>query len=321
MPNFIRKLFISLKHENFRLFFGGQSISLIGTWVQQTALSWLIYDITGSKLLLGLVAALGSLPMLLLSAFGGAIADKYPKRKILIFTQTSAMINAFILAFLVFFNLIQVWHIMIIAAISGIILSVDMPVRQAFYIDIVGKDDLMNAIALNSSIVNLARIVGPAIAGIIMLKCGVAWRFILNALSFIAVLYALFKLKLLSTGIKKKTESILEYTISGFTYVKNNKQIFNLMILMLVMGIFGSSCSILMPAIAKDIFSLGEKGYSLLLSANGAGALLGALSVAYAGNTQKKENMLMLVSIWSVYPLFYLHFAKFSGLGLFFLCV
>ena len=252
---------------------------------------------TGSKLLLGLIAALGSLPMLFLSIFGGIIADSYPKKKILIITQSFAMLIAFSLSFLIFFHIIKIWHIFVTAILGGAVFAVDMPVRQSFFNDIVEKDDLMNAVALNSSIVNAARILGPALAGIIMVKFGIFWCFILNGLSFLAVLTALFKINIIKKQIKKRTESILKYIASAFSYVMTNKLISNLMLMMAVIGIFGWSYSLLAPAIAKDIFMQGEKGYAMLVSVNGAGALLGALFVAYLGNIKNKKNFVD----WGIY--------------------
>ncbi|EKE02979.1 MAG: hypothetical protein ACD_20C00298G0003 [uncultured bacterium] len=289
--NFIYKTFASLKHENFKQFFIGQSISLIGSWMQITALSWLIYDMTGSRLLLGLVSALSALPMLFLSVLGGVFADKYSKKKLLIATQVSSMVLSFVLAILVIFNLVEIWHIITLAAISGIIFAIDLPVRQSFYIDIVGKKDLMNAIALNSSMVNLARIFGPALAGIIMVKFGIVWCFILNTFSYLAVLQALYKIKLPEIQIKRSIESTREYIATGFRYVKNNRLIFDLMILMVVVGIFGWSYSILFPVMAKDIFHVGEKGYAALVSAGGIGALSGALLIAYLGDSSQKRGL------------------------------
>ena len=324
--NILRKTFASLRHENFRLFFTGQSISLIGSWMQITALSWLIYDMTGSKLLLGLIGALSALPMVFLSLLGGIFADRYPRRKILLATQTLSMIFAFAMAILVGMGSIQIWHIIVLATLSGIVFAIDLPVRQTFYIDIAGKEDLMNAIALNSSMVNFARILGPAFAGIIMAKFGTAWCFALNALSFLAVLYALNKLDLPDIEIKKKAVSIAEDITSGFKYVRNNRLILDLMILMFVVGVFGWSYGILFPAIAKDIFHLGEKGYAALLSANGVGALIGALFIAYLGNSPKKRSFvnwgvglfsisLIILAFCKVY-LLCLIFTALAGIGM-----
>lgn len=258
--------------------------------MQQTALSWLIYDLTGSKFLLGFIAALGSLPMLFLSIMGGVIADRYPKKRVLMLVQSMAMIFAFILAGLVMFKIVQIWHIFVLAVLSGIVFAIDMPVRQSFFIDIVEKKDLMNAVALNSSIVNGARILGPAMAGIIMVNLGISFCFILNGLSFIAVLYALFRITAKENIPQENVESVIDYTINGFKYVQNNKLIRDLMLLMIVVGIFGWSYSILFPAIAKDFFSKGEQGYALMVSANGLGSLIGALIIAYLGNSPKKRQ-------------------------------
>lgn len=287
-----QKMFASLKHKNFRLFFTGQTISLIGTWVHQTALSWLIYDMTDSKFMLGLISALGSLPMFFFAIFGGVIADRLPKKRTLIATQSVSMVLVGVLAALVLLNVYKIWHIILISVLLGINFAVDMPVRQAFLIDITGKEDLMNGIALNSSLVNLARVLGPAIAGIIMVKYGVSWCFVINSLSFLAVIIALCYLKIPEIKIKERTESIVQYTISGFRYVKQNKVILESMIIMALMGIFGWSYALLIPALAKDIFSKGEQGYALLVSANGIGALAGALFIAYIGNSPNKRRIM-----------------------------
>ena len=225
----ITKTFSSLKNPKLRLFFAGQSISLIGTWIQQTALSWLIYEMTGSRFLLGLIAALGAFPMLCISVFGGAIADRYKKRKILMITQTTSMCLAFTLALLLIFNKIQIWHIYYSTLFSGIVFAIDMPVRQTFFADLVERKDLNNAIALSSSMVNASRMIGPALAGIIMVKLGTPACFIINALSFLAVIYALNILNVDEIKVKKEPVSILESVKSGFSYVKQNKLILNLL--------------------------------------------------------------------------------------------
>lgn len=319
--NFIDKTFSSLKHENFRFFFIGQSISLIGTWLQQTALSWFIYDMTDSKFLLGLIASLAALPILFLSLAGGIIADRFPRRTTLIITQTLTMLLTLVLAALVGFNVIKIWHIILIATLNGIIFAIDMPVRQAFMIDMAGKKDLMNAIALNSSIFNLARIIGPALAGIVLVKFGTAWCFLLNGLSFLAVIWALLKQNLPNIEIKSKKESISEYTAIGLKYVRENKEILDLMILLIVIGIFGWSYAILFPAIAKDIYHLGEKGYASLVSANGIGALLGALFVAYMGNSNRKREFVNKGIYFSGLMILLLAFCKIFWLGLVLICL
>ena len=182
-----RQTFAALKHRNFRLFFFGQLVSLTGTWMQNTAQSWLVYQLTGSKLLLGIVAAVGSAPMLLFSMWGGSVADRHPKRTVLLWTQSGMMVLAFVFAALVWSGLVQPWHILVLAALGGVAMAFDMPARQAFMVEMTSREDLMNAVSLNSSIVNGARVVGPAVAGILMAQAGLAACFFLNGLSFLAV--------------------------------------------------------------------------------------------------------------------------------------
>src|SRR3954447_19123376 len=184
----LRDTFRALRHRNYRLFFYGQLVSLIGTWMQQTALSWLVYQITGSKFLLGVVAAVGSAPMMLFLLWGGAIADRYPKRQIIICTQVAQMFPAFFLAIMAYLGFVSTWLIVLVAAISGVAMAFDMPARQAFTVEMTSREDLLNAISLNSSIVNGARVVGPSVAGLMIGAVGVAMCFFLTALSFIAVI-------------------------------------------------------------------------------------------------------------------------------------
>src|SRR2546425_2931743 len=182
------RAFLALRHRNFRLFWFGQLISLIGTWMQSIGQAWLVLELTHNALLLGLVGALQFLPVLLFTLFGGVLADRWPKRTVLLFTQSSAMIEAMILWILVATGMVQIWHILVLAALLGMTNSLDMPTRQAFVVEMVGREDLPNAIALNSSLFNMARIIGPAIGGLIIATLGVAPLFLLNGMSFIAVL-------------------------------------------------------------------------------------------------------------------------------------
>src|SRR5437763_5365160 len=192
----LQQTFASLRHRNFRLFFAGQLISLIGTWMQNTAQGWLVYELTGSKLLLGVVAAVGSAPMMLFSVWGGSVADRYPKRQIVLWTQTAMMLCAFIFAALVASKLIRPWHILVLAGLGGLALAFDMPARQAFMVEMTSREDLINAVSLNSSIVNGARVVGPAVAGLLMAHVGIAVCFFLNGLSFVAVIAGLLLMRL-----------------------------------------------------------------------------------------------------------------------------
>ena len=292
-----RDTFAALKHRNFRLFFVGQLVSLIGSWMQNTAQGWLVYQLTGSKVLLGTVAAVGSLPMLFLSVWGGSVADRHPKRTVILFTQTGMMLTAFVFAALVGSGRIQPWHILVLAATGGVAMAFDMPARQAFTVEMTSREDLMNAVSLNSSIVNGARVVGPAVAGFLMAHVGMTWCFLLNGLSFIAVLAGLLMMRLPRFVPPAEPASTGRHVLEGFAYVAGHRRLRILLLLFAVVGIFGWSYSVLLPAYATDILHLGERGYGALLSANGLGALLGALTVATYGN-RVRPRIMILGGLW-----------------------
>jgi MFS family permease len=275
--------FASLKHRNFRLFFFGQLVSLIGTWMQNTAQSWLIYDLTKSKWLLGVAAAVATGPMLFLSTWGGSVADRRPKRSILLVTQSAMMVLAFALAALVWSGWVRPWHILLLAAGSGVAMAFDMPARQAFIVEMSSREDLMNALSLNSSIVNGARVVGPAVAGLLLAKTGAAPCFFLNGLSFLAVLAGLLMMRLPEFVPPQKPASTWQHAVEGFAYVAKHRRVRTLLLLFTVVGIFGWSYSVLMPAFAADVLHVGKQQFGALLSANGIGALCGALFVATFG--------------------------------------
>jgi len=309
-----RHTFSALKHPNFRLFFIGQLVSLIGTWMQTTAQGWLVYELTGSKALLGTVAAAGSLPLLLLSPWGGSVADRHPKRTLVCLTQTAMMVLAFALAGLVWSGLIQPWHIVVLSALGGVAMAFDLPARQSFMVEITSHKDLMNAVALNSSMVNGARVVGPAVAGFLMARAGMAMCFFLNGLSFIAVIAGLLVMRLPRHEAPAKPASTKLHLLEGFKYVAGHQRVRRLMILFGIVGIFGWSYAILLPAYARDILHLNEGGYSTLLCANGLGALLGALTVATFGSRMQTRHlifgglwlfcaMLIMLAVVCWYPL------------------
>jgi MFS family permease len=292
-----RDTFAALKHRNFRLFFMGQLVSLIGTWMQTTAQGWLVYQLTGSKVLLGTVAATGTLPMLLLSLWGGSLADRYSKRTIVIYTQTGMMLTAFVFAALVGSGHIQPWHILVLAALGGVAMAFDMPARQSFMVEMTSREDLMNAISLNSSMVNGARVVGPAVAGFLMASVGIAWCFILNGVSFIAVIAGLLLMRLPSFVPPAEPHSTGRHIYEGFKYVAGHRRVRILLLLFSVVGIFGWSYAVLLPAYATDLLHVGERGYGLLLSANGFGALAGALTVATWGS-RVRPRLMILGGLW-----------------------
>ena len=279
-----RQTFAALHHRNFRLFFVGQLVSLIGTWMQNTAQSWLVYQLTQSKLLLGIAAAVASAPMLIFSTWGGSIADRHPKQKILLFTQGGMMALAFVLAGLVWSGQVRTWHIFVLAALGGLAMAFDMPARQAFMVEMTSREDLMNAVSLNSSIVNGARVVGPAVAGFLMAQTGLAACFLFNGLSFIAVIASLLLMRLPEFIAPAKPESTWQHALEGFTYVMRHRRVRTLLVLFAIVGVFGWSYSVLMPPFASELLGVGERQYGALLSANGIGALLGALAVAGLGH-------------------------------------
>src|SRR5579871_2506404 len=218
----------SLRHRNFRLFFGGQLISLIGTWMQNIAQAWLVYRLTGSSLLLGTVGFASQIPVFVLAPLGGTVADRYNRHRIVIGTQTASMVLAFILAALTLSRVVQVWHIMVLAALLGVVNAFDIPARQAFIVEMVGKDDLMNAIALNSSMFNGARIIGPAIAGVLVATIGEGWCFFANGVSYIAVIVGLLLMQV--AQVRRVLESSpLEHIIEGFRFVQRTMPIRDLL--------------------------------------------------------------------------------------------
>src|SRR5579862_6001804 len=292
-----QQTFAALRHRNFRLFFAGQLVSLTGTWMQNTAQGWLVYQLTGSKLLLGVVAAVGSTPMMLFSILGGSVADRHSKRRIVLWTQTAMMLFAFVFAALVWSGRIRAWHIMVLAALGGCALAFDMPARQAFMVEMTSREDLINAISLNSSLVNGARVIGPSLAGLLMARVGIATCFLLNGLSFMAVIAGLFLMRLPHFIAPRSPSSAWAHAAEGFQYVWRQRRMRILLMLFAVVGVFGWSYSVLMPAFARDVLHVGQGRYGMLLSANGIGALLGALTVASVG-MHVNRRVLVLGGLW-----------------------
>ena len=280
----VRKTFSALKHRNFRLFFSGQLISFTGTWMTTTAQGWLVYQLTGSKALLGLVAAAASAPMLFFATWGGWVADRYPKRSVIVATQTCSMILSLTMAALVWSKLIQPWHIIALSILGGITMAFDMPARQSFVIEMTSREDLMNAISLNSSAFNCARIVGPSIAGFLMAQVGIATCFLLDGLSFIAVIAGLLMMRLPKRTPIQSEASAIGQALEGFRYVWTHRRVLTILSLFTIVGIFGWSYSVLLPAFAHDVLHLGANGYGLLMAGSGVGALAAALTVASAGH-------------------------------------
>ncbi|MCB2294797.1 MFS transporter [Clostridium algoriphilum] len=295
---FISNNFHALTHKNYRYFWMGQCVSLIGTWTQNIGQSWLVLSLTGSPFLLGLVGAMQFLPVTFFSLFAGVLTDKFPKKKILIFTQSVSMILAFILSALVFTNTLKYEHLIALALCLGFCNTLDMPTRQAFNVEIVGKDDLMNAIALNSATFNLARIIGPAIGAMLMGYLGAGWCFLLNGFSFMAVIYGLVHIEAINY-VRKKTSEIgmLKEIIAGLKYIKTNSILLETLILVSIMGIFVFNYNVLIPVFTKNVLHMQEKTYGVLLSALGAGSLIGAILMSLKSKNGPNKILMIGSSI------------------------
>jgi MFS family permease len=276
----LRETFSALGVRNYRLFFVGQGISLVGTWVRRTAMGWLVYELTGSTAKLGLVMGLALLPMFVLSPWAGSIADRVDKRRMIILTQVLATATSSAIAALIFLHSIQVWHLMVLSILSGIAFAFEVPSRQSFIVEMVGRDKLMNAIALNSGLVNLARVLGPATAGLLMGWVGMGACFVVDALSYVVVIVTLFMLRLPDFEKKDHAQSHWEALIEGAREVRKNRTVRVMLTLLTTVAVFGWSFETLMPAIARDFMKLRVAEYGVLMSQLGIGATLGALYVA-----------------------------------------
>lgn len=273
-------MFRALRHRNFQLFFGGQLVSLIGTWMQTMALSWLVYRMTHSAALLGSVAFATQIPVLFLGPVAGIVADRHRRHRIVIATQTAMMIQAFIMAALTLARVINVTEIVVLALLLGMCNAYDIPARQSFLVEMVGQEDLINAIALNSSMFNGARIVGPAIAGILVAWLGEGMCFLLNAVSFLAVIGSLLLMKINNPKPNLQGAGKLEQLKEGLKYAYHNTAMRSLLVMLGVISLVGMSYTVLMPIFADSVLHRGAQGLGWLMTAAGFGALLAALWLA-----------------------------------------
>jgi MFS family permease len=273
-------MFRALRHRNYRLFFSGQIISLVGTWMQNIAQSWLVYRLTGSSLLLGLVGFAGQIPVFLLSPVGGVFADRHSRHRIVIATQVSAMLLAFVLSALTLLEHIQVWQILVLAALLGVVNAFDIPARQAFIVEMVNGEDLINAIALNSAMFNGARILGPAIAGVTVVAIGEGWCFFANGASYIAVIVGLLLMVVTPRPRDRRVASGLESIIEGFRFVAHTGPVRALLLLLGLVSLTGMPYAVLMPIFADRILHGGARGLGLLMGSTGVGALAATLALA-----------------------------------------
>lgn len=318
--HFLNERFHALTHKDFRYFWIGQCVSLVGTWMQNIGQSWLVLTLTGSPFLLGLVGTVQFLPVTFFSLFAGVVIDKFPKRNILLVTQSVSMALAFILAALVFTGHVRYGYIVALALILGFTNNFDMPTRQAFTIEIVGKEDLMNAIALNSTTFNLARIVGPAIGASMMALFGAGWCFLLNGLSFIAVICGLLHIKAKPyVRVKKEGAGVLKEIKDGIAYIARDKVLSEIILLLIVISTLAYNFNVLIPSFTKNVLHMQEKTYGILMSCVGFGSLAAALSVSMRSKGGPKLGRIMLASVASAISLILTgltHNAYFTGLAL-----
>lgn len=314
--------FSALSSSDFRLFWFGQLISLSGTWMQSVAQAWLVYSLTKSPFYLGLVAAAGSLPILLFTPLGGIAADRLRKRNVLLLTQALSMIPAIFLGLLTSMKFIAVWQVALLASFLGTVNAFDIPARQAFIIEIVGKEYLTNAIALNSAAFNGARMIGPVIAGIAIAYLGLPACFFLNALSFLAVIVALSKMKM-KGYIKASSKGFVRDFIDGIEFIKSKPEIYSIMLLIAVFSLIGIPYVTFLPVFAGEVLRAGPKGYGFLVGATGIGALLAALGIAFRSKIEQKKRFLSISAlcfsvfllVFSVSKAFYLSMTALMFVG------
>ena len=288
----------ALQSRNYRLFFGGQGISLMGTWMQQTAMSWLVYRITGSAMILGAIGFSTQIPMLFFSPIAGVYADRMDRYRLVIATQSCAMLQAFALAFLTLSGLIHVWHLFILSFLLGIINSFDMPIRQSFVVQMIeNKADLGNAIALNSFLFNGARLVGPSVAGILIGMTSEGTCFLINGFSFLAVLIALLSMKIERREILRVKDSLVNELRIGFNYVRDFMPIRYILLNLALMSFMGMPYAVLMPVFAKDILKGGPETLGFLMASTGLGAIVGALFLASRKTVLGLERLIVLSSL------------------------
>ena len=283
----------ALAHRNFRLFFYGQGVSLIGTWMQSVALGWLVLDLTNSAFAVGLNQALRSLGVLLCTLYAGIVVDRVDKRRLIVLTQVLQMAEAAALGVLVLAKVIAVWQVMVLALGFGVVNAFDIPARQAFLVDLVGKEDLVSAIALNSSMFNAARIVGPAVAGLLIGVAGVGPCFLANGVSYLAVIWGLLAMRLPAFERRSAPESAWEGFRVGVRFIRGDRRVLSLFVLVAAMSVFGYPFLVLMPVFARDVLHRGAGGYGALMSSVGLGAMLGALALAVTGARVPKGSTML----------------------------
>jgi len=290
--------FRALRHRNFQLYFFGQLTSLTGTWMQTVAQSWLVLKLTNSSLMLGVVTFANYLPILLVALFAGVIVDHVDRRRLIVVSQVLMMLSAFVLAALTWTGAVRVEHVVILAAFNGIVSSFDMPGRQAFVVEMVGMEDLPNAIALNSMMFNAARTVGPAVAGMLIYLVGTATCFFLNGVSYLAVIWSLLAMRLPRRMVESLGVNMLRRVREGMTYVWEHKPSFYLLLVVAINSGLGIQYNVLMPVFAQNILHAGSRGYGVLMGAQGVGAVIGAVALAWRSGTPRGLRQSLTVGLF-----------------------
>ena len=282
----------AFRHRNFRLFYVGFVVSLLGGWMQRVALSWLVLEMTDSAFYVGFVDAVSMLPILVFTLYAGVLADRFSKRNVVVVTQSAAMLLALVLTGLVFADVVELWHVVVLATLVGLTHAFDIPARHALMVDLVGKDDLTNAIALNSSAFNATRVVGPAIAGVVIGVVGVGLCFFLNGVTYLAVIAALVAIRLPAFRRPATRTSPFKDIGEGFRYILADERSRTMVVNIATFSIFGLPAFVLMPVMARDVLGQGAEAYGWMMSAVGIGALAGALGLAVFGHRVPRGRVL-----------------------------
>lgn len=315
--HYLGKLFPALNYKNFRYFFYGQIVSLIGTWMQNIGQDWLVLELTNSAFYLGLITAMQFLPTMLFSLLAGSIVDHFEKRKVLLFTQSIMAILALILALITYFEVVQIWHIIILALLLGIVRTVDMPARHAFFSELVEKEHLVSAITLNSSVFNFARIIGPGFAGIMIGYLGIGICFFLNAASFLAVIFGLSRIRIKNSVINTgplRLKNLLVEIKEGVLFIWDNTRLRIIFILFSFISIFIINYSFYIPLLSKQVFGLEASGYGILMTTMGIGSFVGALAFSILGKKEPRIGIMLSASVLVSAFLITLGFMKYNPL-------
>lgn len=311
----------SLRFRNFRLLFFGTVISNTGDFMQAMAQGWLVWTMTGSPFLLGLIGFSQALPRLLLGAIGGAIVDRLDRRRLLVVTQNLAMVQAFVFWGLVYFELINFWHIFFLVLFLGTVNTLNQTARQSLINSLVPRDELMNAIALNSSVVNLSKVIGPSLGGLLISIVGVDGCLLVNAVSFLAIIFSLLMMELPQWQREKGEENFWQEISEGYSYIRTNNRVFSVLFLAYVVALIGSPYSRFLPVFASDVLHAGPLGFGLLLAAPGVGAVVSALCLASMGNIRRRGSFIYFsVFVFSLFLVLF-SFSRSMPLSLFCLAV